>query len=29
LLPAFRELRDRLDPDRKFRNAFVDRYVGR
>jgi xylitol oxidase len=27
-LHAFRSLRDRLDPARKFGNAFVERYVG-
>jgi xylitol oxidase len=27
-LPAFRQLRDRLDPAHKFANAFVDRYLG-
>src|SRR5690606_15472561 len=26
-LPAFRDLAARLDPDGKFRNAFVDDYV--
>ncbi len=26
-LPAFRELRQRLDPDGKFQNAFVARYI--
>ena len=28
-LPAFRQLRERLDPTGKFGNAFVDRYLGR
>jgi alditol oxidase len=27
-LPAFRELRARLDPGRKFGNGFVERYLG-
>ena len=26
-LPAFRQLRERLDPGGKFRNEFVARYV--